>query len=200
MDPSPPTHTAQTKTLLRQRLREERRAHVAALPQGVMKLMFLRPPSPVATMLPEGATVGLYRPIGAEAPTIGYANWLHERGHALALPWFAERDAPMVFRRWADPYADSAMERGPYGMEQPSAEAEALVPDVLFVPMLGFTARGDRLGQGGGHYDRWLEAHPETIAIGLAWDSQLLDSIPTEPHDFKLRAVVTPTRLYEDNA
>ncbi len=45
-----------------------------------------------------------------------------------------------------------------------------LIPaDVLFVPLVGFTAQGQRLGQGGGHYDRWLEAHPDAVPIGMAW-------------------------------
>jgi 5,10-methenyltetrahydrofolate synthetase len=66
-----------------------------------------------------------------------------------------------------------------------------------FVPLVGFTADGQRLGQGGGHYDRWLAAHPDTVAIGLAWDMQLADELPTEPHDRPLAAVVTPTRIYE---
>lgn len=66
----------------------------------------------------------------------------------------------------------------------------------MFVPCVGFTADGGRLGQGAGHYDRWLAAHPSAVAIGLAWDCQLVDELPTEPHDHPLDAVVTPTRLY----
>ena len=69
-------------------------------------------------------------------------------------------------------------------------------PDVLLVPIVGFTDNGERLGQGGGHYDRWLEAHPETIAIGMAWDCQKRDRLPVEGHDRRLHAVVTPTRFY----
>jgi 5-formyltetrahydrofolate cyclo-ligase len=61
---------------------------------------------------------------------------------------------------------------------------------------VGFTASGARLGQGGGHYDRWLAEHPGTLAVGLAWDAQLCDTLPTEPHDAPLAAVVTPTRIY----
>jgi len=72
-----------------------------------------------------------------------------------------------------------------------------VTPHLAFVPLLAFTARGDRLGQGGGHYDRWLAANPEMLAVGLAWDSQLVDSLPIEAHDRPLSAVVTPTRLYE---
>jgi 5-formyltetrahydrofolate cyclo-ligase len=70
------------------------------------------------------------------------------------------------------------------------------MPDVLFVPLVGFTARGDRLGQGGGHYDRWLAANPHVPAIGLGWDCQLVEDLPREDHDRPLSAVVTPTRLF----
>ena len=102
----------------------------------------------------------------------------------------------MAFRHWASPHLDGLMEPGPYGAPQPFADAAALEPDVLFVPLVGFTATGIRLGQGGGHYDRWLENYPHVPAIGLAWDSQLAEDLPTEAHDRPLAAVVTPTRLY----
>jgi 5-formyltetrahydrofolate cyclo-ligase len=52
---------------------------------------------------------------------------------------------------------------------------------VLFVPLIGFTAALDRLGQGGGHYDRWLAEHPGAQAIGLAWDAQACDTLPNGP-------------------
>jgi 5-formyltetrahydrofolate cyclo-ligase len=64
--------------------------------------------------------------------------------------------------------------------------------------LLGFTRDGHRLGQGGGHYDRWLASHPQVVALGLGWDCQLLDNLPLEPHDCALRAIVTPTRIYGD--
>jgi len=184
------------KHRLRQRLRLERRKYVAALPKATNGLLFLRPPAPVAALVPPGAVVGLYSAIAQEAPTRSYAKWFHENGRQLALPWFAARGAAMQFRIWGDPYDDSALVNGPYGQLQPSADAEEVIPDVAFLPLIGFTADGDRLGQGGGHYDRWLEARPHTLAIGLAWDCQLVDSLPIEPHDRKLAAIVTPTRLY----
>ena len=102
----------------------------------------------------------------------------------------------MTFRAHIDPYDDSDLVPGPFGLMQPSDEAELISPDVLFVPLVGFTEDLARLGQGGGHYDRWLAAHPGTIAIGLAWDVQLCEMLPTEPHDVPLDAVVTPTRIY----
>ena len=184
------------KAALRKALRTARREHVAALDPRVRALMFLRPPVPLAALVPPGAVIGLYAAVADEAPTTGYARFFHEAGHAIAMPWFAERGAPMEFRRWASPHLDELLAPGPYGAAQPSAKAQPLVPDVLFVPLVGFTANGARLGQGGGHYDRWLEHRHHVIAIGMAWDSQLAENLPTEAHDRPLTAVVTPTRLY----
>jgi 5-formyltetrahydrofolate cyclo-ligase len=185
------------KQTLRARLRAERRQHVEALSPSIRALILLRPPAPVAAQVPDGCVVGLYPATAFEAPTGGYARWFIENGRRIALPWFADRDAPMLFREWTDPFDLSDLEPGPWGALQPTVNAAEVTPDVAFVPLVGFTADGQRLGQGGGHYDRWLAAHPDTVAIGLAWDMQLADELPTEPHDRPLAAVVTPTRIYE---
>ena len=71
-----------------------------------------------------------------------------------------------------------------------------LLPDVVLVPTLGYTAQGDRLGYGGGYYDRSLAAlrdrgHP-FIAIGIAWSCGALDAgYAPAAHDFPLDAVLT---------
>jgi 5-formyltetrahydrofolate cyclo-ligase len=184
------------KAALRKALRSARREHVAALDPRVKALVFLRPPSPLAALVPEGAVIGLYHAGPEEAPAASYARHFHEAGHPIALPWFEARAAPMQFRRWASPHLDELLGPDPYGTLQPLADAEPLVPEFLFVPLVGFTAAGARLGQGGGHYDRWLDAHPDVPAVGMAWDCQLVPALPTEAHDRPLTAVVTPTRLY----
>ncbi|MCK9543126.1 MAG: 5-formyltetrahydrofolate cyclo-ligase [Novosphingobium sp.] len=183
------------KHTLRTRMRARRQSHVESLPQATRALLFLRPPAPLVQLLPEKGMVGLYHARGAEAPTRAYARWLVENGREIALPWFADRAAPMRFRQWRDPFAETGLVDGPYGL-QPEPDAPEVVPPVLVVPLLGFTARGRRLGQGGGHYDRWLAEHPGTVAIGLAWDAQKMDDLLVEPHDQPLQAVVTPTRFW----
>lgn len=182
---------------LRRIMRARRREHVAALPPTMRGLVFLRPPGPVAALAPEGSTVGLYHAAGSEAPTASWAAWFFENGRHVALPWFARRDAPMTFRLWQNPFDDASLEAGPYGQLQPAADAPEIVPDLAIVPLLAFTADGHRLGQGGGHYDRWLEANPLVLPVGLGWDCQLVEALPIEPHDRPLGAVVTPTRFYE---
>jgi 5-formyltetrahydrofolate cyclo-ligase len=186
----------ETKSDLRKRLRAARKAHVDALPDNMHALMFHRPPAPLLARIPQDAAIGLYHAGPFEAPAAAYARFFREAGHTLALPHFASRSAPMSFRHHTDPYAQDDLEVGPFGILQPAADAEPLVPDVLFVPLVGFTAALDRLGQGGGHYDRWLADHPPVLAIGLAWDVQLCETLPTEAHDIPLDAVVTPTRIY----
>lgn len=188
--------TDPTKSDLRATLRKARREHVTAQSEAIRALLFHRPPSPVVEHIGSGAVIGLYRAQGHEAPAAGYARFFHEHGHAIALPHFSGRGAAMTFRSHADPYGESDLEPGPLGIAQPAAQADAVVPDILFVPLVGFTPSGHRLGQGGGHYDRWLAEHPNRTAIGLAWDVQLCESLPVEPHDIALDAVVTPTRVY----
>lgn len=184
------------KQALRKRLRKLRREHAASLPTTTSALLFRRPPRPVMDLVPQGASIGLYHAATGEAPAGGYARFLYEEGHPIALPWFAGRGSPMEFRAWTDPFADTDLEQGTFGLVQPVGDAHPVMPQVLFMPLVGFTEEGARLGQGGGYYDRWLAEHPGTIAIGLAWDCQLVESLPVEPHDMPLAAVVTPTRLY----
>ena len=181
---------------MRAALRAQRLDHVASLSPAVSALLFRRPPAPLEAMLAAAPTIAVYFPHGPEASPLGWARWLHERGHTLALPWFADRKAAMEFRVWANPLDDDALEPDPWGSRQPPASAAAIVPDLAVVPLLGFTAEGARLGQGGGHYDRYLAAHPAIVALGLGWDCQCCSSLPLDPHDVPLCTVVTPTRIY----
>jgi len=186
---------AATKKEIRNRLRQARREHAVSLPPEVSALVFNRPPGAVLELVPEGAVIGLYRADPGEAPASGYAKFFFERGHTIALPWLVDLQTPMIFRVHTDPYGESDLAKGYFGLMQGHEDAPEVVPDVLFMPLVAFTPGGDRLGQGGGFYDKWLGAHPDTIRIGMAWDMQEVPELPVEPHDMGLSAVVTPTRL-----
>jgi 5-formyltetrahydrofolate cyclo-ligase len=74
----------------------------------------------------------------------------------------------------------------------PEADVDPAWPDVVIVPGLAFTAAGDRLGQGGGWYDRFLAgARADCVAIGVCFTEQVVDSLPVEPHDVAMSLVVT---------
>ncbi|WP_448586334.1 5-formyltetrahydrofolate cyclo-ligase [Thermaurantiacus sp.] len=91
-----------------------------------------------------------------------------------------------------------ALAPGFRGIPEPPADAPEVEPDVVLVPLLLFDRRGNRLGQGGGHYDRTLRRLRErggVLAIGLAWDMQEADALARAPWDEPLDLVATPTRL-----
>lgn len=184
------------KQALRAELRQLRAKHDASISPNLRALLFNRPPTAMLELVPQGAVVSVYHPIPGEASPLSYARWFAEQGHPVALPWFAQRGAAMAFKRWDNPFDESSLVPDPYGAMQPPADAEDAEVDVAIVPLVGFALNGHRLGQGGGHYDRLLAARPGLVAIGLAWDCQLVDALPIEPHDRPLHAVVTPTRFY----
>jgi 5-formyltetrahydrofolate cyclo-ligase len=80
----------------------------------------------------------------------------------------------------------------------PAPPADAPIephPEITLIPGLAFTQTGQRLGMGGGHYDRYLADHPDTLPIGLCYDWQVLDTLPSEPHDRPMRMIVTDSRV-----
>ena len=184
------------KQALRAELRQRRAAHDASISPNLRALLFNRPPAALLELVAKNAVVSIYHPLPGEASPLSYARGFAEQGHRVALPWFAARGAPMAFKLWDNPFDESMLVPDPYGAMQPPPGAADARVDVAIVPLLGFTDTGQRLGQGGGHYDRLLAAEPELVPIGLAWDCQLVDALPLEPHDRPLRAVVTPTRFY----
>jgi 5-formyltetrahydrofolate cyclo-ligase len=146
-------------------------------------------------LLPPGRVIGAYHAGEYELDPGALMQRLTARGQRIGFPWFADRDTPMLFRDGPDRAV------GPYGVDQPSAQAPAIVPDVLLMPLVAVDLSGNRLGQGGGHYDRALHAlrrqQREVLAIGLAWDVQIADSLPAEPWDEPLDLIATPSRLIE---
>lgn len=183
------------KHALRRQMRSKRREFVAALPEQVRGLVFSRPPQEIDDFFKSSQAIGFYYPMEDEAPALGWLRWFHESGKTVALPRIDPSSSTMHFHVWENPWAEDELETGPNGILQPSSGASAVSPEALVVPLLAFTDTGMRLGQGGGHYDRWLGANGPTKSIGLAWDCQMIEALPLEDHDQSLDAIVTPTRI-----
>ena len=188
------THVIEQKRQLRAVMRAQRRAFVTDLPASVRNLVFNIPPEPARTALAQAQCAGLHISEEFEAPTQRYIDFAHDSGTDIALPYFAARFSAMEFRSYkpGDP-----LEAGPLGPLQPHGNAAEARPDVLVMPLLAFDAGLQRLGQGGGHYDRYLAAHGSLRTIGLAWTVQEVQGIPCEPHDRPLDMVVTQASVIE---
>lgn len=81
------------------------------------------------------------------------------------------------------------------GIREPLGEAFAGDIDVAVVPLLAVDEKGNRLGYGGGYYDQYLSAHPNTLKIGYCYDEQLARAIPVSENDVTMDAVVTDKRV-----
>ena len=63
-------------------------------------------------------------------------------------------------------------------------------------PGLAFDAKGNRLGKGGGFYDKFLNRAVNAVKIALAFDEQIVENVPIEPHDVKVDFILTPTKIF----
>ncbi len=126
------------------------------------------------------------------------------RGQSVFFP-IIEGQA-LVFRRVV---RETAWRRGPLGALEPESGSPITDRDlergatVVFVPGLAFSEQGDRLGRGGGHYDRALGRGPiagRVFSIGLAFNLQVLPSIPRAAHDRRVDLVVTESRTIRPGA
>ncbi len=108
----------------------------------------------------------------------------------VCLPVVPGKAVPLVFRRWQG----EPLVPGPFGTSHPADSQPVLSPTVLIVPLAGFDRRGNRIGYGGGYYDRTLQMLRESgqvTAIGLAFAVQELPDIPADPFDQPLDLIVT---------
>lgn len=145
-------------------------------------------PPEYRALLKPGLTVTSYVPLGSEADPSRLARAAVEAGCVIALPHVTIRTEPMRFLAWA---TEAALVSGPFGLQQPSADAAALAPDIILTPLLAFDSKLDRLGQGAGYYDRAFAEFPHARRIGVAWAMQRVDTLPTDAWDMPLHAIIT---------
>ncbi len=141
--------------------------------------------------------VALYAAAGHEVSTGMIMRDALRSGRRVYLPRIAPERRNLQMVRVNDP---SEMRLGAFGIPEPSGAEVASSRDLrralICVPGLAFSLAGGRLGRGGGHYDRFLAgAAEEAVAAGLAYDFQVLDRLPEEPHDRRLGLIVTESAV-----
>lgn len=138
-----------------------------------------------------GTVVSGYMPIRSEADIRPLMWRLRARGARLCLPVVLDRET-IVFRELLP---TSPLVKTGFGTTGPGPEAEELDPEILLMPLSAFDGRGNRIGYGAGHYDRAIDRllrkgrKPELI--GIAFDVQKVEEVPSEPHDMPLHAILT---------
>jgi 5,10-methenyltetrahydrofolate synthetase len=134
------------------------------------------------------ATLGICWPYQGEYDARPVGQIFRSQGARLALPSVVAKAAPLVFLEWAP---GVAMREGVYGIPVPAESCE-VVPQVLIVPVVGVGSQGDRLGYGGGFYDRTLAAIvPRPITIAIAHEVLRVPTTYPQDHDILMDFVVT---------
>ncbi|MFP5077246.1 5-formyltetrahydrofolate cyclo-ligase [Rhizobium sp. YIM 134829] len=138
-----------------------------------------------------GAVVAGFWPIRSEADIRPLLERLRARGARICLPVVLDRET-IVFRDYAE---GATLIKTGFGTSGPDEQAEILEPNIVFVPLSAFDAAGHRIGYGAGHYDRAIArlialGHRPRL-IGIAFACQEVASVPFEPHDIPLDAILT---------
>jgi 5-formyltetrahydrofolate cyclo-ligase len=182
---------------LRRQLRARRRAITGtARQQAARRLSRLIDKS---RLLRPGRRIGLYLAMPEELDTAPLLQLAQRRGCVIALPRVtSKRHARMRFFVF-----DGFMKRGAYGIREPGGRLglRALELDIVFMPLVGFDATGNRIGMGKGFYDRCL-AHRMALRIwrrpllvGIAYEVQQVWSLPGGRHDVPMDVIVTDCAL-----
>tara|TARA_B100001063_G_C16714324_1_gene529810 strand:- start:386 stop:931 length:546 start_codon:yes stop_codon:yes gene_type:complete len=137
----------------------------------------------------KGKTIGGYYPYNYEIDVIKILEKLEKKNYLVSLPKI-KKNFQMNFFKWStsDPLIINK-----YGIPEPSSFF-LKTPDILLVPLVAFDEYLNRIGYGGGYYDRYInkvKKHKKIITIGLAYSFQKVKKISTNKHDMKLDHIVT---------
>jgi len=140
----------------------------------------------------ERLVVGFCWPYQGEFDARPFVSELHRRGARAALPVVVGKGLPLEFREW---WPGVGMVNGTYDVPVPAGTA-VVVPDVLLIPAVGIGDRGDRLGYGGGFFDRTLAGlAPRPLTLALAFELSRIRTSDPQPHDVLMDFVVTESGI-----
>jgi 5-formyltetrahydrofolate cyclo-ligase len=175
------------RRLLADRVRlspDQRAAAARALRDAVLEL-------PQVQM---AGTIAAYYSLSSEPDTHGLVYALWKRGGYVLLP-LLRPDADLD---WASYEGPDSLRPGPRGLAEPAEPPRGMDAvaraDLVLVPALAVDRGGVRLGRGGGSYDRALaRVAPGIPTIALVYDGELLDEVPADDHDQRVRLVARPS-------
>ncbi len=175
------------KRLIAERLALADRSDCAARLQEVLRIWLVGRPD---------IAIGAYWPIHGEFDPLPALHRWKEDGELIDLPEPRSIGLPVIdkqhktlkFHAW---YPGCPMEEDAFHIPKPK-DTETLTPTLLFVPCVGYSYGGYRLGYGGGFYDRTLATlTPKPFTIGLGYHIGYLEDFEPEPHDQPLDAILS---------
>jgi|TARA_Y100000389_G_scaffold190938_1_gene216390 5-formyltetrahydrofolate cyclo-ligase len=139
--------------------------------------------------------IGGYYPYNYEIDTLNILKILEKNNYSISLPKI-NKNNKMSFYEWSfkDPLSINT-----YGIPEPISKKK-VSPEILLIPLVAYDKELNRLGYGGGFYDRYISSIPfdkKIIKIGLAFSFQKVDKIPIKKYDKKLDYIMTEKNLIQ---
>jgi len=133
--------------------------------------------------------IGGYYPVNFEVDDLDILKQFKKKNYTIALPKI-KKNFDMDFYKWS---FNEPLKINKYGIPEPESNI-LIFPDVLLIPLVAFDKKLNRLGYGGGYYDRLIEKlskKKKILKIGLALSVQKINKVPIDKHDQKLDYIVT---------
>ena len=135
--------------------------------------------------------------INSEINTRELNNLIFIKNKILCLPVIEKKNSHLIFKQFK---SEENFVKGHMNISEPQNNNKILNPELIFVPCLAFDKKGNRLGYGGGYYDRTFaylnKINHRFISVAYAYEEQKLDYIPIDKFDFKVDYVITEKNLY----
>ena len=133
--------------------------------------------------------IGGYYPVNFEFDDLEILKEFEKKNFNISLPKI-KKNFDMDFYKWS---FNELLKINKYGIPEPDSNI-LIYPDVLLIPLVAFDKKLNRLGYGGGYYDRLIEKltkKKKILKIGLALSAQRIDKVPINKHDQRLDYIVT---------
>ncbi|MDC0060176.1 5-formyltetrahydrofolate cyclo-ligase [Pelagibacteraceae bacterium] len=141
--------------------------------------------------------VGSFMPIRSEISTHKLNKAILDMDKKLAFPTIEKNNKTLIFKTTS---SDKSFKLGKFNIPEPTNDNKEIIPQLFFVPCLGFDLKGYRIGYGGGFYDKTFEKLKKLNllfnTVGFAYDDQKQNELPIEKFDYKLDFVLTEKQLY----
>ena len=140
-------------------------------------------------------SIGGYYPSNYEIDDLDILDLLEKKNFKISLP-IVKKKNQMNFYSWS---RNDPLKINKFGIPEP-VSTKVFHPDILLVPLVGYDSYLNRLGYGGGYYDRYIEKIEKikkVIKIGLAFSFQKISSIPINQYDKKLDFIVTEKEILQ---
>lgn len=178
------------KPITRRTVLSRRDAMTAEARATASEVIAARVDDELLASLAHGSVVALYAPKGSEVDTTRIDARARGRGLRVVYPRISDGERRLSFVE----ITVDELEPGRFGLREPRPDARAIELATIaafVVPGIAFDRSGGRIGWGRGYYDATLAAQPGALRIGVAFDSQLMETVPRDPHDAVLHYVVT---------